>query len=532
MRKDLQVKHGIALGRRLRLVLPGPTTHSSSFWTCRRDGGESGSKSRTPHAMRKRKQPPEIPGKEISDLLPGSLPAPSPSVPSRVSQKLGKPGMLEHLYPTVALVGRPNVGKSSLFNALLRKEVSITDARAGTTRDRVLHPVIFSGKPCDLLDTGGIGIVDKQNLSGLVELQIDAALAAATIFALVVDAKEGLTPMDRKVAARLRTLDRPVVVVANKSEGREAALTVAEFSALGFNPVVATSAAHRLGLEDLEAALAQHIPAADAEALDWEGLPKSAVVGRRNVGKSSFVNALARQERAIVSDIPGTTRDAVDLLMEKDGRRFCLIDTAGLRRMKEPEGPVEFFGQVRAERAIRRADVVLLMLDHKEGISTTDRKTVEQIAEHFKPCLIVVNKWDEVRGLDTGEYAKYIEERLPGLRHAPICFTSAKFGTRCWQALDVAFELYDLSHHQIPTPILNKAVERAEREHEPPNKKGHKPRLLYAVQVRTAPPTIVIYCRHSGYIDAKYRRYLNIRMGEVLGTEEIPLRIFLRDSPH
>ncbi|MCW8131525.1 MAG: ribosome biogenesis GTPase Der [Planctomycetota bacterium] len=443
-----------------------------------------------------------------------------------------RPGLLERQFPAVALVGRPNVGKSSLFNALLKMEISITDARAGTTRDRVLHPISFNGRGCDLLDTGGIGIVDKQDLSDLVERQIDAAIEHATIFVLVVDAKEGLTPLDKQVAARLRKLGRPMVLAANKSEGREASLSAGEFASLGLEPIVQTSALHRLGLDDLGDAIAEHLPEDSDKPPDYEGIPKIAVVGRRNVGKSSFVNALARQNRAIVSDVAGTTRDAVDLLMQKDSRDFVIIDTAGLRRMKEPEGPVEFFAQVRTERAIRRADVVMLMLDHKEGVSTTDRKTVELITEHFKPCVIVVNKWDEVRGVATGDYLNYVAERLPGLRHAPVCFTSAKNGSRCWQTIDVALELYDLSHTHVPTPVLNKAVERAEFEHEPPAKKGRKPRLLYGVQVGAAPPTFVVHCRHPDQIDDKYRKYLDNRLREILGLDEVPLRIFLREAKH
>jgi len=441
-----------------------------------------------------------------------------------------KPGQVEHLFPTVALVGRPNVGKSSLFNALLRQEISITDARAGTTRDRVLHPVSFEGKSCDLLDTGGIGIVDKQDLSALVESQIQAALANATVLALVVDSKEGLTPLDRQIAQRLHALGRPVVVVANKSEGREAALTVGEFAELGFEEVIATSAVHRRGLDDLSEALARHLTVSEEPLANAELLPKVAVVGRRNVGKSSFINALVRSERTIVSDIAGTTRDSIDVLMEKDETRFYMIDTAGIRRMKAPEGPVEFYSQVRTERAIRRADVVMLMLDPHEGVSTTDRKTADLIRESFKPCVIVVNKWDTTGKAVTEDYADYITTRLPALRHAPVCFTSAKMGSRCWQTVDLALELYKLSRIEIPTPKLNEVLVRSEREHEPPGVKGKKPRLLYAVQVGVSPPTIVVHGRHTSKIDEKYKRYLALRMAELMGLDEVPLRLFLRET--
>jgi len=441
------------------------------------------------------------------------------------------PGAIQTGYPTVALVGRPNVGKSSIFNALLKQELSITDARAGTTRDRVLHPIVINEKPCDLMDTGGIGIVDKHQLGAEIEAQIQKAIHAATILVHVVDAQEGLTPLDREVAARLRTLNRPTIMVANKIEGKEAKITLSEFSELGIEPIIPVSALHRLGLDDLEDAIAALVPAASERDVKWEDLPRIAVVGRRNVGKSSFCNALARQERTIVSAIPGTTRDSVDVLLEKDNQKFVLVDTAGLRRMKEPEGPVEFFSQVRTERALRRCDVVILMIGSREGISTTDRKLADLITDEFKPTLIVVNKWDESTGVQTGDYLKYIEERLPSLRHAPVAFTAAINGTRCWQAADVALDLYNKSSTKIPTPKLNKAIERAEFEHEPPAMKGLKPRLLYGVQVAVRPPTIVINCRHSEKIDKRYGRYLQNRLREILDMDEVPIRIFLRDAP-
>jgi GTP-binding protein len=441
-----------------------------------------------------------------------------------------RPGAVPALWPAVALIGRPNVGKSSLFNALLKREVSITDARAGTTRDRVLHPLVVNGRACDLVDTGGIGIVDEADLSAHIEQQIERAMAAATILVLVTDAKEGLAPLDREIARRLRKLGRPVLVAANKSEGTEAGLTVGEFAALGFPNVIPVSALHRRGLDQLEESLAGLLPQAGPPAPDWEHLPKFAVAGRRNVGKSTFVNALARQERTIVSDCPGTTRDSVDVLLEKDGRRFCLIDTAGLRRIKQSGTSVEFYAQVRTERAIRRADVVLLMLEAREGFNVTDSRALELAAELFRPVVLVVNKWDAMPGARTGEYAAYLEGLRPGLRRLPICFTSALTGARCWQTLDVAMELYRRSQTRIPTPKLNQALRDCERLHEPPARKSRKPRLLYAVQVGVAPVTVVIRGRHTALVDERHKRYLVGRLSELLGLEEVPLRLLLRDS--
>ncbi|MEI6231892.1 MAG: ribosome biogenesis GTPase Der [Planctomycetota bacterium] len=454
-----------------------------------------------------------------------------PSSPISAAHRENTPGLVQTNYPTVALVGRPNVGKSSIFNALLKREISITDARAGTTRDRVLHPIELCGKPCDLMDTGGIGIVDAAMLSAEIDSQIQKAIHAATILVHVVDAQDGLTPLDREVSARLRKLNRPMLIAANKIEGKEAKLLVSEFGELGIQPIIPVSALHRQGLDDLEEAIAAVMPLCDERGDQWEDMPRIAVVGRRNVGKSSFCNALAKEERTIVSSIPGTTRDSVDVLLEKDSQQFVLVDTAGMRRMKEPEGPVEFFSQVRTERALSRCDVVILMIASKEGISTTDRKLCDQITDECKPVLIVVNKWDESKGVETGTYLKYIEERLPALRNSPVAFTSAITGARCWQAIDVALDLYRQSSMLVPTPILNKAIERAEFEHEPPANKGFKPRLLYGVQVAVRPPTVVINCRHPDKIDKKYNRYLQNRLREILGIDEIPIKIFLREAP-
>lgn len=442
-------------------------------------------------------------------------------------------------FPAVALVGRPNVGKSSLFNALLRREISITDARPGTTRDNVLHPLEVGGKPCDLVDTGGIG---GEGYSGggdgvlppdLIKTRINAALATADVLIFVVDAQDGLTTADRAIAAQLRRLNRPLLLVANKTESQKAQDNIVEFDELGLGAAVGTSAAHRLGLDDLENALAALLPApvaGDTET-DWESIPRLAVIGRRNVGKSSFVNRISGKEQTIVSTVPGTTRDAVDVLVERRGRRFCLIDTAGLRRLRQSEGPVDFFAQVRSERAVRRADVVLLMISGVDGLTHVDLKTADFVVKHFKPCVLIVNKWDLVRGrTKAADYADYLFHRLPDLSGSPICFVSAKHGTRCTRPLQYAFRLHRLSRTKIPTSRLNVALETAETAHEPPVFKQRKPRLLYGVQVGVSPPTFVVYCRHAKYIEERYQRYLRRRLSELLEMQGAPFRLFLREA--
>ncbi|HTL53153.1 MAG TPA: ribosome biogenesis GTPase Der, partial [Planctomycetota bacterium] len=312
------------------------------------------------------------------------------------------------------IVGRPNVGKSTLFNKLIGANVAITNPLAGTTRDYLVQPMEFDGVPFEMIDTGGIGTADNPLLEEQIRAQIGVALDMADVLIFLVDGKEGLTGFDREIAESLRQLDRPLILCVNKMDARAARTNVLEFHELGIEPMLEISAEHSAGLTEL-----MTLVTADLQRMkERAGPPKKAapetalriaVIGRQNVGKSTFVNAVAGEQRAIVSNIPGTTRDSIDIYIEKDGREVLLIDTAGIQRLKKTQHAVEFYAQVRTERAIARADVILLMIDCIDGVSQTEKKLAAMVARTAKPVIVLVNKWDladgkNVKEVSTGEY--------------------------------------------------------------------------------------------------------------------------------
>jgi GTPase len=430
---------------------------------------------------------------------------------------------------TVAIVGRPNVGKSSLFNALAGERIAITDATPGTTRDRLLRNIRWDGKSFDIVDTGGIGIVDRQDLSAEIEEQIDAAIAQADLLLFIVDAHDGVTPEDRRVAERLRRLGKPVVAAANKADNDVLAAVAGEFAALGLGEFTPFSASHRRNLDIIRDRIVSHIGAAAGPEAPDEAI-KVAVVGRRNVGKSTFVNTLCDARRVIVSDVSGTTRDAVDVRLERGKSRFILIDTAGLRKRGQVDASVDFYAAQRTEESIRRADVVLFMIDCIEGLSTVDRKLAVFIDECYRPALIAVNKWDLAGAVTTGKYDAYLRKRLPQFDHAPRAFICARSGAQVLQAMSVVRELYEQSGVHVPTARLNAILKAAVERHSPPLPRSgtHKPRMFYAVQTGVRPPTVTIFVNRPPMFKEPYMRYLTSFFRESMRAAEIPVKIILR----
>jgi len=430
--------------------------------------------------------------------------------------------------PTAAIVGRPNVGKSTLFNALLGRRVAIVEPTRGVTRDRVAATLTHEGVTFQIIDTGGIGIADPDGLSAHVERQIEVALAEADVLVMVADVRDGTLPDDKAIADRLRELGKPLILVVSKVESPAHEAAVGEFHELGLGDPLAVSALHRKGLPKLlDAIVAAFPPGLAAKAP--EVAMKLAIVGRRNVGKSTLVNAIAGEERVIVSEVPGTTRDAVDVHFEKDGKTFVVIDTAGVRKPGKIRSPIEFYGLVRARRSIQRADVVLLMLDATSDIVQLDKRLAREVAEQVKPCLIVVNKWDLARGkMTTGDYAAYLQSTLPLLGYAPISFISAKLGKRVMPTIELAQRLFKQANRRATTSQVNRALEDAVRLRSPKPRKGKIARVFYATQTGVAPPTFLVFVNDPALLNQPYRRYLANALRRRLPFPEVPLRLEFR----
>ncbi|OPX24684.1 MAG: ribosome biogenesis GTPase Der [Planctomycetales bacterium 4484_123] len=430
--------------------------------------------------------------------------------------------------PVVAIVGRPNVGKSSLLNALARRRIAIVDSVPGVTRDRLSAVVPVGEGYVELLDTGGFGIEDRDDLSEHVNEQIEQAMASADLVLFVVDARQGVQPLDRAVAERLRRQAKPVILVANKVDAPNAAVEVGELYGLGVGEPVCTSAIHRLGLSELLEAVEARLgpPAQEVE----EPTMKLAIVGKRNVGKSTFINALAGAERVIVSEVPGTTRDSVDVRVEMDGQVLTVIDTAGLRRRSKLADGIEFYSQHRALRSIRRADVVLLMLDATVPVGRVEKRLARYLSELFKPTVIAVNKWDLAEGRANREdYAPYITRTLPELAYAPIVLTCATEGTGLAEAVGLAGELFTQARRRVGTGQLNAAVAEIVAHHCPKRGRTTRPgRIYFATQIAVAPPTVVLFVNDVSVFDAAYQRYLLNQLRDRLPFPEVPIRLLLR----
>lgn len=432
--------------------------------------------------------------------------------------------------PTVAIVGRPNVGKSSLLNALARRMISIVESTPGVTRDRVSAIVDLDDRYFELVDTGGYGIDDTDDLTEHVEGQIALALDRASLVLFVVDIRQGLAELDKRVAELLRSRDLPVLLVANKADSASLESSASEFFSLGLGEPLCISALHGRNRRELTETILEklsHLPSAKPS----DTAMTLAIVGRRNVGKSTFINQLAGEDRVIVSEVPGTTRDSVDVRFEKDGRTFVAIDTAGLRKKsKMTNDNIEFFSYTRVNRSIRRAGVILFFLDATEPIAQVDKKLASYIAEQYKPCIIVVNKWDLARDhADTDKYHDYIDKLLPALSYAPISFITATTGKNAQSLLDLAGELHKQAGTVVSTGRLNKVIISITSERAPSaRRKIGLPRIYYGTQVSQFPPTLLLFVNNPDMLDENYRRFLVNRLRELLPFVEVPIRLLLR----
>ncbi len=435
-----------------------------------------------------------------------------------------------HKLPVIAIVGRPNVGKSSLLNTLARRRISIVDPTAGTTRDRVSTIVEHRDAYFELVDTGGLGIEDSDRLTEHVEAQIRYAVAEANLILFIVDNQAGVQPLDVQVAEMLRRIDKPVILVANKADNRNMDVQVGEFYSLGFGDPQPTSAAHKRGIEELLDRVMEYV--GYSEAAPIQPVMRLAVVGKRNVGKSTFINALAGHERVIVSEVPGTTRDSIDVRFERDGQTFVAIDTAGVRKKGKFSSDIEFYSFSRAQWSIRRADVALLFIDATQPITEVDKKLARYVADLYKPMAIVVSKWDLVEDKnkdDSEAYQKYLGDALPGIEYAPIALTAAKDERGVWEVVDLALELFRQSQIRVSTSELNKALRKAIEARQPMGAFGGKiPKFYYLSQVAVQPPTVVAFVNDPGLLAEDYRRFMLNRLREILPYGEVPIRLFFR----
>jgi len=428
--------------------------------------------------------------------------------------------------PVVALIGRPNVGKSALFNRIVGGQAAIVSEEAGTTRDRHFAEAEWNGRTFWLVDTGGVTDDARAPMDLEIRKQVDQAIAEADLLLLVVDAKAGVHPMDARVVDMLREAQKPWILVANKADDPRST-DFYEFYRLGAGDPVPVSAINGKNSGDLLDVMVDRIPSAPAEAQD---ALRVAVIGRPNVGKSSFVNRLLGEERLVVSDVAGTTRDAIDTPMRYHDRAIVFIDTAGLRRQSKVEDGIEFYSALRTRRAIERADICLLIIDAIEGLHNQDLKIANLAWEAGRGLIVVVNKWDlkEKDDKTAARFEKDAAERVPFLGFVPFLFTSALTGQRVVRALDQILEVDAERSKRITTSQVNTTLEALIARRQPPQAAGREVKLLYATQVEVAPPTIAVFGNHPELLAEHYVRYLHNGFREAWGFTGNPLRIVLR----
>ena len=434
--------------------------------------------------------------------------------------------MTSSVKPLVAIVGRPNVGKSTLFNRLIGRPAAIVSDIAGTTRDRVITETVWAERAFILVDTGGLDLFPETDLWQQVKSQIELAISEADVIIFAVDGAAGLTPADMDVADALRVTEKPIALAVNKADNDRRAEEAVEFYALSLGEPIPVSAFHNLGVDALMAEVVAHFPDAPAFPEPDADL-KLAIIGRPNVGKSMLLNAIAGERRAIVSDIPGTTRDSLDSLLRFDDWSVLLIDTAGIRRRGRIERGIERYSVLRAIRAIDRADVAILLMDASELAGNQDTHIAKYILEEFKGIILAVNKWDLAPelGLTQPQAVERIRQKFKFASYAPICFTSALTGSGIAGLLDTARQVYQEWTKGVPRYDLRRRVMSAVAEH-PPALSGRRSLKIYSVaQDATGPPSFTFYVNHSDMVHFSYRRYLENAIRAAYEFRGSPLRM-------
>lgn len=452
--------------------------------------------------------------------------------------------------PIVAIVGRPNVGKSTLFNRLVGERLAIISDVAGTTRDRVYGTADWNGRTFTVVDTGGLELDPGTHIEERVQDQARVAVEEADLILFVVDAHAGLAPLDHELADRLRRAEAPVILVVNKGDNPAREADAVEFYALGLEPTITISAQHGRNTGDLADLVVEHLPppsTAEAAASVSEdsdlseedlaelaesdiGPPRVAIVGRPNTGKSTFINRVLGEERMVVSDVPGTTRDAIDTGIELDGQPLVLVDTAGIRRRGSIERGIERYSVLRSMKAIDSADVAIVMTDATEGYTAQDAHVVGYVLEAGKGIVLVLNKWDAVEKDEhtADQWLKRLRRDAPYLAWADIVFASALTGQRVERILNEALRVAEERYRRVPTGELNRLVMDAVRAHPPSHVRNRLPKIFYATQVGVAPPTFVVFVNDPSLVHFSYRRYLENRIRDAYGFLGTPIRLILR----
>jgi len=429
--------------------------------------------------------------------------------------------------PVVAIVGRANVGKSTLFNRLVGERVAIVEDLPGTTRDRVFADTSWLGREVTLVDTGGLEPRPGSSLAQKIKDQVDVAIAEADVIVFLVDIRDGVIATDQEIADRLRSCHKPVVLAANKADNARLESHVADFYQLGVGTPLAVSAHHGRGIDNLLDMVTSLLPQPSPSFADSEG-PKLAIVGRPNVGKSMLLNAIVGEERAIVDQVPGTTRDAVDTVFHYGGEELLLIDTAGVRRRGRVGVGVEYYGLIRALRAINRCDVALLVTDATEFITAQDVHIAGYIKQACKGMVLVVNKWDLVYGQPKEGYARQIEQRLKFLSHAPVLYVSAKFGHGVDGIIRKALEVWQERQKQLPATVIDTLIKDAVMAHAPPRKGSKRLHVIRAYQTGINPPAFDFVVNDPGLVHFSYQRYLENRLRQTFGFSGTSLRLLFK----
>lgn len=432
--------------------------------------------------------------------------------------------------PIVAVVGRPNVGKSTLFNQIGKRRLSIVDDMAGVTRDRIYMDATWLDREFTLIDTGGIEIKSADKMLTQIRTQAKLAADEADVIIFVVDGRAGLTADDEAVAKFLRTSDKPIVLAVNKIDDVRQDGDIYEFYNLGLGEPIGISASNALNLGDLLDAVVKNFPSAEVETRDDDEI-RIAVIGRPNVGKSSLVNALLGEERVIVSDIPGTTRDAIDTHFFSDGTKFTLIDTAGMRKKSKVEEAVERYSVIRSLRAIDRADVVLMLIEAPVGVTEQDKKIAGYAHDSGKGCVIVVNKWDifpNKHDRSTNRFTDDLRERLGFLQYAPVVYASALTGQRVDRVTELVKFVAEQQSMRIQTSVLNELIRDAVAVNPPPTKKGKPLKIFFVTQADICPPRFIVFVNEPELLHFSYLRFIENRLRESFGFEGTPLKFVVR----